>query len=89
LIGTKKVNDYIIKEIKIPEIIAQDFSSVTAKPCSSDAILSLHSHPYKSCYFSVHDINTYEIVKEINKDAIMGVMCEADRFNFYGLDEFI
>jgi len=86
LTGAKDSNDYIVKGIKIPRIISQDFSSVTAEPCDADAIISLHSHPYRSCYLSVHDVSTYRIVKEINKDAIMGIMCEAKRFNFYGFE---
>ncbi|HLG24413.1 MAG TPA: hypothetical protein VI564_05785 [Candidatus Nanoarchaeia archaeon] len=86
LIGTKTEGNYYVNSIVIPQILHQDFSSVTAMPCKSDAVISLHSHPYKSCYFSLHDISTYKYVKEINSLAIMAVMCEAGRFNFYGIE---
>ena len=84
LIGEKKESDYLIKKVQVPKIIAQDFSSVTAEPCSSNAIISLHSHPYKSCFLSMHDVKGYKQVKNINPDAIIGIICEAKRFNFYG-----
>lgn len=84
LVGDKEENVYRIDEIKIPKIISQDFSSVRAVPCSKDTIISLHSHPYKSCYFSVHDVNSYRLVKSFNEEALIGIMCEQDRFNFYG-----
>ncbi len=84
LIGKKIGNDYIVDGIKIPRIISQSFFSVRANPCPREAIISLHSHPYKSCYLSVHDTTTYEVVRSINKDAIIGIMCESGRFNFYG-----
>jgi hypothetical protein len=84
LIGVKENKDFIIKNVKIPEIISQDFSSVTAKPCGEGTIISLHSHPYKSCYFSLHDISNYRYVSIVNEEAFIGIMCEAKRFNFYG-----
>ncbi len=84
LIGDKEAGVYRIDEIEIPKIISQDFSSVRAVPCSKDTIISLHSHPYKSCYFSMHDVNSYRLVKSINEDALIGIMCEQNRFNFYG-----
>ena len=85
LAGNKESNIYRIKKIEIPKIISQDFSSVRAEPCGKGAIISLHSHPYKSCYFSAHDINAFRLVKGINEKTLIGIMCEPDRFNFYGL----
>lgn len=86
LIGEKDNNIYRINGIQIPKIISQDFSSVRAEPCSKETIIPLHSHPYKSCYLSVHDIKNYKSAKKINKDAFIGIMCEQDRFNFYGFN---
>lgn len=84
LIGNKENNNYKINRIDIPKIFYQDFSSVRSEPCSKNTIISLHSHPFKRCYFSVHDVNNYRLVRSINKEAIIGIMCEPERFNFYG-----
>ena len=83
LIGSKENGSYYVEKIEIPKIFSQTFSSVTAEPCAENAIISLHSHPYKSCFLSLHDIRGYKFVKDVNKDAIIGIMCESDRFNFY------
>ena len=87
LIGSKENGNYYVEKIEIPKIFSQGFSSVTAEPCTKEAIISLHSHPYKSCFLSLHDVNGYKFVKDVNKDAIIGTMCESDRFNFYGHEE--
>jgi len=84
LIGYKQNENYYVQAVEIPKIFSQTFSSVTAEPCSKEAIISLHSHPYKSCFLSLHDVRGYKFVKDVNKDAIIGIMCESDRFNFYG-----
>ena len=86
LIGNKEENTFKIEKIEIPIILSQDFSSVRAIPCTKETIISLHSHPFKSCYFSVHDINSYKLVKSINNEALIGIMCEPARFNFYGFE---
>jgi hypothetical protein len=86
LIGQKRGNDYIVDSINIPKIYSQDFSSVRAELCGRDAIISLHSHPFKSCFLSLHDVRGHGLVKNINKDALTGIMCEVDRFNFYGFE---
>ncbi|MAG92030.1 hypothetical protein CMO83_05120 [Candidatus Woesearchaeota archaeon] len=84
LIGNKQDNNYHVEKIEIPKIFSQTFSSVSAEPCEQDAIISLHSHPFKSCFLSVHDVRGYRFVRDINEDAIIGIMCESNRFNFYG-----
>ncbi|MBS3131841.1 hypothetical protein J4212_05385 [Candidatus Woesearchaeota archaeon] len=86
LMGYKSGKNYFVEKIEAPKIISQDFSSVRAEPCREGTIIDLHSHPYKSCYLSVHDLTTLKYVKAANKDAFLGVMCEPDRFNFYGYD---
>jgi len=84
LIGYKQDSEYHVTKIEIPKTFSQTFSSVTAEPCNKEAIISLHSHPYKSCFLSLHDVRGYNHVKDANKDAIIGIICESDRFNFYG-----
>jgi hypothetical protein len=83
LLGGISDGIYYINSVAIPKTFSQTFSSVTAEPCTNEAIISLHSHPYKSCFFSLHDISTYRHVKAIREDAMMAIMCEPDRFNFY------
>lgn len=83
LFGEKIENNYYINNMKVPKIDSQSFASVTAEMCDKDAIIPLHSHPYKHCIFSQQDIKSYKAFKEINNDAIIGLICEVDRFNFY------
>lgn len=83
LIGYKIENDYYISDLDIPKTYDQSFASVTANLCNKNTIIPLHSHPYKHCIFSQQDIKSYEAFKEINQDAIIGLMCEVNRFNFY------
>ncbi|HLC37366.1 MAG TPA: hypothetical protein VJJ53_01145 [Candidatus Nanoarchaeia archaeon] len=84
LIGNKIQNNYYINKLGTPRIISQDVFSVYAEQCSKETLIPLHSHPFKHCIFSSQDIKSYEIFKEINKDAILGLMCEPARFSFYG-----
>ena len=84
LMGSKENSNYYVEKIEVPKIFSQGFSSVMAEPCTKEAIISLHSHPYKSCFLSLHDARGYKFVKDVNKDAIIGIMCESNRFNFYG-----
>ena len=68
----------------MPKAFGQSVSHVSAELCNSNTIVALHSHPYKRCIFSEQDIKSYEAARQINPDAIIGLMCEADRFGFYG-----
>jgi len=86
LMGDKGNNVYRVDSIEIPRVISQDFSSVRAEPCGDGTIIALHSHPFKSCYFSVHDINSFRLTRNIDENTIIGIMCEPERFNFYGFD---
>ena len=84
LTGIKQNHNYIITDLYEPEIISQSFSHVSAEHCNSETIIPLHSHPFKHCIFSQQDIMSYEKFTEINPDAIAGLMCEPNRFTFYG-----
>ena|SRR3989344_5123593 len=83
LIGKKDGKNYFISELYVPKTFGQSVSHVSAELCNSGTIVALHSHPYKRCIFSDVDINSYETVRQINPDAIIGLMCEAGRFGFY------
>ena len=83
LIG-EKTDNYYISDFYIPEIISNDFRSVVSEECDERSLISLHTHPYKRCLFSDQDIKNYESFKKINKDGIIGIMCEKRRFSFYG-----
>jgi len=83
LIGNKKKNNYFISDFYSPKTFGQSVSHVSAELCNDSAIVALHSHPYKRCIFSEQDIKSYEAGKQANPDAIIGLMCEADRFGFY------
>ncbi len=87
LLGAKKGNSYEVSALVFPEIFSQGFSHVSARPCSLGTIIDLHTHPYKSCYFSPQDLLTYESIRERDPDALIGVMCENGRFNLYGFSQ--
>lgn len=82
--GRKEGANYYIAGLYRPEIFGQSFSHVSAELCDENTIIPLHTHPYKHCIFSLQDIRNYEAVRKKNSDAIIGLMCEVDRFNFYG-----
>ena len=75
--------DYIINEIYIPKTYTQTSNEVVSEFCSKDTIVDMHSHPLKHCLPSEQDFNSFKSFKEISNNAIMSVMCERGRFNFY------
>ncbi len=75
--------DYLITEVFIPKTYLQTHSSVSAEPCPNDSLVSMHSHPLKHCLPSDVDLKNFNIFKQNNQKALMAVMCEKDRFNFY------
>ena len=84
--GYRTADKYIITNIELPEIISQDLRSVTAKPCPRNTIIDLHSHPVKSCHFSLHDLNVYDRIRNQNPNNLIAIMCEHNRFNVYGFN---
>lgn len=75
--------DYLITEVYIPKTYLQTHSSVSAEPCPNDSLVSMHSHPLKHCLPSDVDLKNFNIFKQNNPQALMAIMCEKDRFNFY------
>ena len=86
LTGHKSGNEYIVTGVYQPETLSQSFSHVSAELCNADTIISLHTHPYKHCTFSLTDVIGLDSVRKVNENAIIGLMCEPDRFNFYGVE---
>jgi len=84
LMGTKKNHTYTATDIYIPVMHSKSYSHVQAELCTEGTIIDLHTHPYLSCIFSDVDIKSLKTVKQINPDAIIGLMCGTQRFNFYG-----
>lgn len=82
--GRKENSDFMVEDITQPLIHSQSFSHVSSEPCGPDTIISLHTHPYKSCFFSYQDTLNLESLKALNQDAFIGLMCEPERFRFYG-----
>jgi len=82
--GEKQGDNYFINSIYVPRIIQQTYNSVTAEQCNSTTLIPLHKHPYRRCIFSSQDLRSYDAFKRINDEAIIGLMCEAERFTFYG-----
>lgn len=86
LTGNKTNNDYYITGLYVPDIYQQTVYSVTSEQCNSETIIPMHSHPPNRCIFSDQDIESFNRFREKNPDAIFGVMCDVDRFGFYGLE---
>lgn len=82
LIGEKVGKEYHITSLYQPEQTAS-FSHVSFESCSSETLIMLHSHPYKSCLASETDLETLERSQKENEDLLMVVMCESSRFSVY------
>lgn len=83
LLGTIQNNTYTITELHFPKIFSQSFNQVSFSPCPDDAIIMLHTHPYKSCLASEQDIYTLKKHQKTNPHLLMLVMCEEQRYNLY------
>ena len=81
--GIVKDKDYIINQIHKPKMFVQTHNSVTSEPCPKGSLVSLHSHPIKHCLPSDIDLKNFNLFKQQNTKALMAIMCEKDRFNFY------
>lgn len=75
--------NYFINEIYEPEMSFQRYNVVIAEPCPADSLVSMHSHPYRHCLPSQQDLQNFNDFKQKNPNALMAVMCEKGRFNFY------
>ena len=81
--GNIENGNYFINEIYVPETYLQTHNQVVAEPCSNITIVDMHSHPLKHCLPSEQDFISFKSFKEISNNAIMAVMCQRNRFNFY------
>ena len=81
--GEIKSGDYYIYLIEIPKTYLQEYNKVIAEPCDENSLVDMHSHPLKHCLPSEQDLINFENFKEKNKNGIMAIMCQRDRFNFY------
>ena len=81
--GDIKNGDYYINEVFIPETYLQTHNQVISDFCPDKTIVDMHSHPLKHCIPSEQDFTSFSSFKERNNNAIMSVMCERGRFNFY------
>ncbi|MDP3728107.1 MAG: hypothetical protein Q8R18_01500 [bacterium] len=61
----------------------QAFDHVVSEPCPEEALIALHSHPYRQCLASAQDLKTLEKAQEVNPGTLIGIMCEPERFSFY------
>jgi len=85
LFGERKGGAFFVNRMEVPRVIERSFASVRAELCPTDSLISLHKHPFKSCIFSEQDIRYYEAYKKTKDNAVIALMCEPDRFNFFGL----
>lgn len=81
--GNIENKDYYINSIYIPKTFLQTSNRVVSEYCGNDTIVDMHSHPLKHCLPSEQDFQSFSLFKQINNNAIMAVMCERGRFNFY------
>ncbi|MAG47322.1 hypothetical protein CL617_01850 [archaeon] len=81
--GLIKDNNYLINEIFTPKTYLQTPNKVIADPCPKDSLVDMHSHPLRHCLPSEQDFISFSSFKKKNNNAIMAVLCEKGRFNFY------
>ena len=74
---------YLVTNLYVPVIYEQSYSHVRFESCSSDTLIMLHTHPYKSCLASNTDLETLEKSQLGNPNLVMLVMCEPGRFSVY------
>jgi hypothetical protein len=83
LLGEIQEEVYHIDQIIIPITFSQTFNQVVSEPCPQETLIALHSHPFNHCIASEQDLNNLEEAKKVNPDAVIGIMCAPERFNFY------
>ena len=83
LFGFVEGSVYNITYVYQPVIYSQQFNQVVSEACPSDTLIALHSHPYGHCIASEQDLSNLEVSKQVNENAVVGVMCDYDRFSFY------
>lgn len=79
--GTKT---YTLTSVAVPETYSQTVFRVVSSGCDSETLVFLHSHPYKHCLFSEQDLETHQHFAKKSQHGLSALMCEEDRFTFYG-----
>ncbi len=82
LLGTYD-GEYHVTSVYDVVMYEQAFDHVVSEACPEETLIALHSHPYRQCLASAQDIKTLEKAQEINPNALIGIMCEPERFSFY------
>ncbi|PLW80542.1 hypothetical protein C0585_02020 [Candidatus Woesearchaeota archaeon] len=82
--GEKTGSTYHVEDLYYPRIIEATYNHVTSEFCDRDTLISMHSHPSTFCIFSRQDIYSYTLLSKLNPDSFIGLICDIDRFNFYG-----
>jgi len=85
LTGRIENGNYFVESFYIPRIFQQTPISVRSEFCNKDTIISLHTHPFNNCLLSYQDVMSSQRFMEMNPGAITAVMCDTDRFAFYGV----
>jgi len=85
LTGTVNGDQYIVDNFYQPKTFFQTPISVRSELCNQVTIITMHTHPFKNCLFSRQDISSYRNYVRRNPNAITSVMCDIDRFAFFGI----
>lgn len=75
---------YLLTAMEIPHMYSQSVHRVISTGCPAETLVSLHTHPYKQCLFSEQDINSFFLFQRRAPNGLYVLMCEEDRFTFYG-----
>ncbi|MEK6867660.1 MAG: hypothetical protein AABX98_02440 [Nanoarchaeota archaeon] len=75
---------YLLTAMEIPHTYSQSVHRVVSSGCPAETLVSLHTHPYKHCLFSEQDINSFFVFHQRSPTGLFALMCEEDRFTFYG-----
>lgn len=74
---------YHVRSVYDVVMYDQAFDHVVSEACPEETLIALHSHPYRQCLASAQDLLTLAKAKEANPFALIGIMCEPERFSFY------
>jgi len=81
LYGEIEDNTYVISAVEFPEVSSANVFHVSSSSCPISAIADLHSHPKNSCIASPQDISNLEKRRKYQKEYLMLIMCNTDRFS--------
>ncbi len=82
--GERNGDDFLVTGLTVPVIYDQTVFSVHSARCPAETIIPLHSHPFRRCIPSEQDLRSQESFSRTNPESLGALMCEKDRFTFYG-----